>query len=95
MVVGDEKKGDARTDLAPVVDEGKLGVVTRPFDNICDLGRYPSLFFIREPDPGSLAINVLCHGPGGCRRCEALIACSRFQELITGLSHGHLIISST
>ena len=61
------KKRDARTNLASVVNEGKLDFVVGSFNNICDLGRYPSLFLICEPDPGSLAVNVLCHGPGGCR----------------------------
>jgi hypothetical protein len=66
-------KRDAWTDLAPVVDKGKFDFVARASDNICDLCGNPTLFFICEPDPGSLAVNVLCHGPGGRRDdCSAL-----------------------
>jgi hypothetical protein len=60
-------KRDAWTDLAPVVDKGKLDFVARPPGNICDLSGNPALFFVCEPDPGSLGVNVLCHGPGGRR----------------------------
>jgi hypothetical protein len=53
------------TNLAPVVDKGKLDFLVRAPENICDLSGNPSLFFVCEPDPGSLGVNVLCHGPGG------------------------------
>jgi hypothetical protein len=58
-------KRNAWTNLAPVVDKGKLDFLVRTSENICDLSGNPSLFFICEPDPGSLGVNVLCHGPGG------------------------------
>lgn len=58
-------KRDAWTNLAPVVDKGKLDFLVRASENICDLSGNPSLFLIGEPDPGSLGVNVLSHGPGG------------------------------
>ena len=60
-------KRDAWTDFAAVVDKGELDFVIRAPENICDLCGNPTLFFICEPDPGSLGVNVLCHGPGGRR----------------------------
>ena len=60
-------KRDAWTDLAPVVDKGKFDFIVRALEDICDLCGNPTLFFIGEPDPGSLGVNVLCHGPGGRR----------------------------
>jgi hypothetical protein len=82
-------KRDAWTNLAPVVDKDNLDFLARAPENICDLSGNPSLFFICEPDPGSLGVNVLCHGPRRSRRddCSALLV----LPLITGLSHGHLI----
>jgi hypothetical protein len=58
-------KRDAWTNLAPVVDKGELDFLVRAPEKICDLSGNPSLFFICEPDPGSLGVNVLSHGPGG------------------------------
>jgi hypothetical protein len=86
-------KRDAWTNLAPVVDKGNLDFLVRAPKNICDLSGNPSLFFICEPDPGSLGVNVLCHGPRRSRRddCLALLV----LPLITGLSHGHLIAIKT
>jgi hypothetical protein len=82
-------KRDAWTNLAPLVDKGNLDFLVRASENICDLSGNPSLFFIGEPDPGSLGVNVLCHGAQASRRddCSALLV----LPLITGLSHGHLI----
>jgi hypothetical protein len=80
-------KRDAWTDLAPVVDKGKFDLVIGTPENICDLCGNPTLFFVCEPDPGSLGVNVLCHGPGGRRDdCSTSLL-----PLITDFSHGHLI----
>jgi hypothetical protein len=83
-------KRDAWTNLAPLVDKDDPDFLVRASEGICDLGGNPSLFFISEPDPGSLGVNVLCHGPGGVvvNDCLALLV----LPLITGISHGHLIV---
>ena len=84
-------KSDAWTDLAPVVNKGQFDFLVRVPENICDLSGNPSLFFICEPDPGSLGVDVLCHGPGGV---VVMIGRRSLYSFNYRVSHGHLIALS-
>ena len=81
-------KRDAWTDLAPVVDKGQFDFLFRAPENVYDLSGNPSLIFICEPDPGSLGVNVLCHGPGGV---VVMIGRRSLYSFNYRFSHGHLI----
>lgn len=50
------------TDLSPLVHEGQLDLVVG-LDDVGNLCGNPAMVLVSEPNPGPLAVDVLCHRP--------------------------------